>query len=288
MRVAFDIDGVVADLQSVLVREAEVLFGRTLTITPEVDEDHPLDGLTARGESLAAFDRRCIPAPPHRAGKRAAGTPAAGCVAPPSNTPGIATPPRKTRAAGAPVLGRRALPPGRLAGLGATPDFHHGLLSHRERQRLWRRIATIENFWETLEETEEGAVARIAAVASKRRWEVLFITKRPATVGAAAQTQTQRWLCDKGFPLPAVYVVRRSRGAIAEALGLDAVVDDQLANCLDVVADSHARPLLLCRHAEPSGTAVRAGPAVTRPAPVTLVRSITECLDVLEAMDSEV
>ena len=56
--------------------------------------------LTARGESLAAFDGRCIPG---------------GCVAPPSNTPGI--------------LGRRALPAGRLARLGATPDFHHGLLS---------------------------------------------------------------------------------------------------------------------------------------------------------------
>jgi hypothetical protein len=55
--------------------------------------------LAARGESLAAFDWRCIPA---------------GCVAPPSNTPGI--------------LGRRALPAGRLARLGATPDFHHGLL----------------------------------------------------------------------------------------------------------------------------------------------------------------
>ena len=55
--------------------------------------------LAARGESLAAFDGRCIPA---------------GCVAPPLNTPGI--------------LGRRALPAGRLARLGATPDFHHGLL----------------------------------------------------------------------------------------------------------------------------------------------------------------
>src|SRR5437762_1918938 len=55
----------------------------------------------ARGESLAAFDGRCIPA---------------GCVAPPSNTPGILRP--------------RALPSGRLARLGATPDFHHGLLSH--------------------------------------------------------------------------------------------------------------------------------------------------------------
>jgi hypothetical protein len=57
-------------------------------------------GPAARGESLAAFDARCIPA---------------GCVAPPLNTPGI--------------LGRRALPAGRLARLGATPDFHHGLLT---------------------------------------------------------------------------------------------------------------------------------------------------------------
>ncbi len=56
-------------------------------------------GLAARGESPAAFDRRCIPV---------------GCVASPSNIPDI--------------LGRRALPAGRLAGLGATPDFHHGLL----------------------------------------------------------------------------------------------------------------------------------------------------------------
>src|SRR2546426_12503148 len=54
--------------------------------------------LTARGESLAAFDGRCIPG---------------GCVAPPSNSAGI--------------LSRRALPAGRLARLGATPDFHHGL-----------------------------------------------------------------------------------------------------------------------------------------------------------------
>src|SRR5947207_4267612 len=67
----------------------------------------------ARGESLAAFDERCIPAPPQRGCR--VGDPGAGGVAPPSNTPGI--------------LSRRALPAGRLARLGATPDFHHGLLS---------------------------------------------------------------------------------------------------------------------------------------------------------------
>src|SRR6202023_4094446 len=58
--------------------------------------------LAARGESPAAFERRCIPT---------------GCVAPPSNIPDIPD-----------ILGRHALPAGRLAVLGATPDFHHGLL----------------------------------------------------------------------------------------------------------------------------------------------------------------
>src|SRR3989442_11560667 len=55
--------------------------------------------IAARGETPAAFGRRCIPS---------------GCVAPRSNTPGI--------------LARRALPSGRIAALGATLDFHHGLL----------------------------------------------------------------------------------------------------------------------------------------------------------------
>src|SRR5438876_4983419 len=67
--------------------------------------------LTARGETPAAFGRRCIPAD---------------CVAPPSNIPDI--------------LGRRALSSGRLAGLGATPDFHHGLLIGARR---WPRSSMV-------------------------------------------------------------------------------------------------------------------------------------------------
>ncbi len=61
-----------------------------------------LTQLAARGESPAAFDRRCIPAD---------------CVAPQSHTAGI--------------FPRRALSAGRIARLGATRDFHHGLLGHK-------------------------------------------------------------------------------------------------------------------------------------------------------------
>src|SRR5260370_36856984 len=55
--------------------------------------------LAARGATASAFERRCIPS---------------GGVAPPSNIPDI--------------LGRRALPVGRIAALGATMELHHGLL----------------------------------------------------------------------------------------------------------------------------------------------------------------
>src|SRR5204863_7936848 len=95
--------------------------------------------LTARGESPAAFDGAMHPRSTPPRWKTRGGDPGAGCVAPPSNVPAIATPPRKPRAAGAPVLGRRALPVGRLARLGATPDFHDGLLSVACLHRLFRR-----------------------------------------------------------------------------------------------------------------------------------------------------
>ena len=86
-------------------------------------------GFAARGESLAAFDGRCIPA---------------GCVAPRSNTPGI--------------LGRRALPAGRLARLGATPDFHHGLLARTlvEKRFHGRRESRVGDEALTLEKRREA------------------------------------------------------------------------------------------------------------------------------------
>ena len=62
--------------------------------------------LAARGKSPAAFEWRCIPK-----------LPTLGYSLQGSNTAGI--------------LPRRALPDGRIATLGATQDFHHGLLEMR-------------------------------------------------------------------------------------------------------------------------------------------------------------
>src|SRR5437764_377232 len=77
-------------------------------------------------------------------------------------------------------------------------------LTPRQVRRLWRHVELIDGFWETLNEIEPGSVARLAAVAADRRWEVIFLTKRPESAGATAQVQSQRWLQAKGFTLPSV------------------------------------------------------------------------------------
>jgi hypothetical protein len=211
LRIAFDLDGVLADMDSALVQQAETLFGEQL-----------------------ARRRRGSTVPQDPAASRQA-----------------------DQARNDPPL------PGQLN------------LTPRQQRRLWRHVATIENFWQTLREIEPGAVKRLAAVAAARRWEVIFLTKRPATAGRPAQVQSQRWLVSKGFERPSVYVVQGSRGLIAAALDLDVVVDDRHENCYDVVVDSTARALLVWR--EPgqqfSAAAERLG--------VDVVRTVSECLDLL-------
>lgn len=120
-------------------------------------------------------------------------------------------------------------------------------LTRRQSDAVWRTLAATEDFWESLQEIEAGAIARLAALADERRWEVLFITSRPSSAGRTVQRQSQRWLEARGFPLPSVYVVHRSRGRIADALAIDVVVDDRPENCLDVVLESKAGAILVWR-----------------------------------------
>ena len=208
LRVGFDLDGVLADMDSALITQAQSLFGDKLA--------YPQAGPSAAPD----------PAAPH--------------------------------AAGLPV----PLP----------PQLN---LTVRQQRRLWRHIATIDNFWLTLREIEPGAVKRLGALASARRWEVIFLTKRPRTAGLPAQVQSQRWLVSKGFDRPSVFVVQGSRGLIAAALDLDVVVDDRHENCYDVVVDSSARAMLVWRQGgrQFSSAAERLG--------VDVVKTVGECLDLL-------
>jgi len=124
----------------------------------------------------------------------------------------------------------------------------------RRRAAVWRHIRATENFWTTLAPIREHAVRRIHRMMLEQHWEVFFITQRPATRGETVQRQTQRWLVAQGFDLPSVIVIAGSRGAAADALRLDYHVDDLAQNCVDVLSDSRARPILIVPSAEEATT----------------------------------
>jgi hypothetical protein len=230
LRIAFDLDGVLADMESELVRQAEILFGEPMT---------------------RRLQERAVEAGP---------------AAPSSETPAAATPEGQVTAE---------------AALDNVPPLLKLNMTSRQQRRLWNHVESIENFWQTLQEIEPGIIARLSAIAIDRHWELIFLTKRPETVGATAQLQSQRWLESKGFSLPSVYVVQGSRGRIAAALGLDIVVDDRPENCLDIVVDSKARAILVWREDE------NQLPAAARRLGIGVVKSVAECLDILTQVDSK-
>ena len=229
LRIAFDLDGVLADMEGELVRQAEALFGEPMA--------RKLQERAAQAEQ-AGND------PVTKA-----------AVLPP------VTPAEEAAAVGAPTL-------------------QHLSMTARQERRLWHHVQAREDFWETLEELEPGLIAQLAVLSTAHRWEVMFLTKRPETVGATAQVQTQRWLESKGFALPSVYVVQGSRGRIAAALGLDIVVDDRPENCLDVVVDSNARAILVWREDE------KHLPSAARRLGIGVVTSVAECLDILSQLEA--
>lgn len=213
MRIAFDLDGVLADLHTAFTRTALTLYpelDRSAIAAPEVGASPPVD---------EASDEE----------------------------------------AEAPALTTSAVVP----------------LDRRQQDAVWKHLRATQNFWEGLTEIESGAIARLAALADERRWEVLFITSRPSSAGATVQRQSQRWLQKLGFSLPSVYVVHGSRGAVAQALDLDVVVDDRPDNCLDVVLGSSAGAVLIWRgpREEVPVSAKRLGIAVSP--------TVDECLGVL-------
>lgn len=148
-------------------------------------------------------------------------------------------------------------------------------LTRRQQHDIWEEVRRTDNFWESLQETEPGIVARVAEMATKRRWEVIFITQRPASGGDITQRQTQRWLVAHGFECPAVFVTKGSRGKVADALSLDVLVDDRPENCLDVKLESAARAILVWRR-DPASL-----PSNVRRLGIEPVASVGACLELL-------
>lgn len=165
---------------------------------------------------------------------------------------------------------------------GVVADMRGAVARHHASSALERRLLAIENFWETLDELEPGAVAQLAALASEQRWDIVFLTDRPQSAGRSVQMQTQRWLHRHGFPFPSVLPISKvNRGQLASVLRLDVVVDDRPENCVDVATESTARAVLFSASPpEPSGL------AFARRLDIHVVRSMKECLDVLRAWDA--
>lgn len=214
LRIGFDLDGVLADMEEAVVREATTLFGPA----PSQEPQQPAS------QSMADMM------------------------------------PRETA--------------------DDAPLRHELQLTGRQRRQLWRHIRSIDGFWESLNEIEPGSVARLAGMAENRRWEVIFLTRRPTTAGQTAQLQSQRWLEKKGFRLPSVYVVTASRGLIANGLTLDIVVDDTPENCIDVASDSKARTIAIFRNQE------KLPPAILKRMGIDIVNSTAQCLDLLAEIDA--
>jgi hypothetical protein len=214
LRIGFDMDGVLADMEAAIVREATTLFGRASPQEPQ----HP-------------------------------------------KSPSMAD-----------------LIPQEIAD--DAPLRHELQLTARQRRQLWRHIRSIDGFWESLDEIEPGSVERLARMTENRRWEIIFLTRRPTTAGRTAQVQTQLWLEKNGFRLPSVYVVTASRGQIATALTLDIVVDDTPENCVDVASDSKARTIAIFRNQE------KLPPATLKRMGIDIVQSTAQCLDLLAEIDA--
>jgi len=152
-------------------------------------------------------------------------------------------------------------------------------LTAKQQMQLWDHVKHVENFWLSLPELEPGIIARIAKVSRERRWEVIFLTTRPATAGDLVQLQSQQWLEAHGFQYPSVFVVQRSRGKIADALHLDAFVDDRPENCLDIAVESKAKVILIW-HGD-----LKDVPAGAKRLGVRPVNTISEAVRLLEQLD---
>jgi len=244
LRIAFDCDGVVADLDSALAVIVTRLFGDAPAESAEpTKEDAP--GIAEPSAGAADTDDPAVDPP---AASGAAGDPTA---QPQPVTDG----PTDEEVQAAPARFRA--------------------LTRRQQRDLWEAVRTTENFWESLQETEPGIVARLATLARERRWEVIFITQRPSSAGETTQMQTQRWLAAHGFDQPSVYVIRGTRGKVADALSLDVVVDDRPENCLDVKLESRARAILVW-YDDPASL-----PPNARNLGIEPVTSLGACLDLL-------
>jgi len=161
--------------------------------------------------------------------------------------------------------------------LGRTAADAEAELSRSDVDRLWKCVAGRTNWWLDVPPYEPDQIIRLYDQARHSRWEVVFLTSRPASSGDAVQLQTQVWLERMGFYLPAVLTTPAgARGELARALRLDLLMDDRMVNCLEIISASNAKALLIAR-----GTPEESAQATAEARGIGVVNSLSQGIDAI-------
>ena len=154
-------------------------------------------------------------------------------------------------------------------------------LSKADIDRLWRAVAGMSNWWLDVPAYEPIEIARLYKEARRCRWEVFFITSRPASAGDTVQLQTQAWLERFGFYLPAVLTAPAgARGELARSLRLDLTLDDRMVNCLEIISASNSKAVMVLRgNGEPGAREAAEARGIG------VVTSLAQGLDAIERLD---
>ena len=151
-------------------------------------------------------------------------------------------------------------------------------LSPADVRHVWEHIAKTHNWWMEVPAYEPAQIAHLYGLMRATGWEVVFMTKRPASAGDSVQFQTQWWLERYGFYLPAVVTVPGSRGDIANGLRLDLVIDDQIINCAEVIGAGSTKAVVMLRDTD------KAARAHALDRGIGVVSSLSEAITVMEQL----
>ena len=165
--------------------------------------------------------------------------------------------------------------------LGVAADDVEPELSKANVDRLWRSIAWTSNWWLDVPAYEPDQIGRLYTESRRSRWEVFFMTSRPASAGDTVQLQTQVWLERHGFYLPSVLTAPAgARGELARSLRLDLTLDDRMVNCLEIISASNSKALMVLR--DPGESRIRESAEARG---IGVVTSLSQGLDAIERLD---
>jgi hypothetical protein len=104
---------------------------------------------------------------------------------------------------------------------------HYGY-TPKEVSAVWEHVKKDPNFWESLTYYPNTPMDRIETLNQKWEHDIYFITSR---VGINCKGQTERWL--EPFITNPTVLISSKKGLCAQALRLDAYIDDKIENCID-------------------------------------------------------